>query len=786
MNPGLFHAATLLVALPALSSASVLGDWRFEDSPGFLADSGASARTLTVPQAGFSQSASAGAFLGKAAVLSGGGYATTPDDAVWTDTSMSVEVLFNAGNAASTSTQVLVGHWNATGSQRSWMLGLNTGKVRLLQSGDGIDSSISDVLGVVSNKDYYLALRLDGTSGTIYLKNLTDSTAMVSVSVTGLSSLKNSSEPLAIGSTSQPGSPFTGLIGRVIIHDEVIADETMLYPPPPPVPPAPNALAQGFNGGWYEITDGQGSYPNKYGGGTATYPQQIGPMAIYAPSANKTFFVFGGSNKGPSEINTTTYHSISYYDHGTRQVARPRILIDKQTTDAHDNPSLCIDPQGYLWVFSNTHGETRRSHIWKSTSPYDITTFTEVPLNTAVFPNNRFNYGSPWYVPGHGFMLLYTRYNAGDRDLYVTTSPDGVTWTTPSQFAHVADGQYQLSWQHGQTVGTAFDVHLGSSDNRTNLYYLQTSDFGATWTKADGTAVSLPLTTVANAALIRDYDAENKNVYLKDLNFDASGRPVILFLTTSSALPGPATRSLNTARWDGSQWTIRPVVSSDHNYDHGSLYIEPDGTWRVIGPFINGPQAYGTGGEVAVWTSSDQGLNWQLARQLTSGSAFNHSYVRRPLNAQDDFYGLWADGDAFEPSASRMYFTDKYSDALLRLPATMAGAFALPEVVTVFDPTGDPDGDGQSTESEYAASTHPRNNASVFQISSAQLTAGQMTFQFPSVPGKSYRVMTSETLMAGSWQTLQSGIAGTGVPITITRPVASPHLRLFYRVEIEP
>ena len=32
----------------------------------------------------------------------------------------------------------------------------------------------------------------------------------------------------------------------------------------------------------------------KYSGGTATYPQQHAPIAIYAKAADKTFFVFGG------------------------------------------------------------------------------------------------------------------------------------------------------------------------------------------------------------------------------------------------------------------------------------------------------------------------------------------------------------------------------------------------------------------------------------------------------------------------------------------------------------
>ena len=124
-----------------------------------------------------------------------------------------------------------------------------------------------------------------------------------------------------------------------------------------------------------------------------------------------------------------------------------------------------------------------------------------------------------------------------------------------------------------------------------------------------------------------------------------------------------------------------------------------------------------------------------------------------------------------------MFCTDKHSDALLRLSATVAGETALPEVVTVFNPTGDPDGDGQTTGSEFAAGTHPRDGASVFRISSVQVEAGVMAIEFPSVTGKNYRVMISETLMADSWEILQEGIVGTGATIPITAPArrfASP------------
>src|SRR5690606_29206246 len=109
--------------------------------------------------------------------------------------------------------------------------------------------------------------------------------------------------------------------------------------------------------------------------------------------------------------------------------------------------------------------------------------------------------------------------------------------------------------------------------------------------------------------------------------------------------------------WTGARWATHDVTASDHNYDTGSLYVDGD-RWTIVGPTRTGPQPYGTGGEVAVWTSENRGRDWQLLRQVTTDSQFNHSYVRRPRNARDPFFGFWADGDPHKLSESRLYFTN--------------------------------------------------------------------------------------------------------------------------------
>ena len=93
------------------------------------------------------------------------------------------------------------------------------------------------------------------------------------------------------------------------------------------------------------------------------------------------------------------------------------------------------------------------------------------------------------------------------------------------------------------------------------------------------------------------------------------------------------------------------------------------GLWRLIAPTEPGPQYWGTGGEMAIWISRDQGQHWEMRKQLTRGSHFNHTYARRPVNAHPDFYAFWADGNPDQFSESRLYFIDQTGDRVWVLPS---------------------------------------------------------------------------------------------------------------------
>ncbi|HOW72652.1 MAG TPA: BNR-4 repeat-containing protein [Phycisphaerae bacterium] len=437
-----------------------------------------------------------------------------------------------------------------------------------------------------------------------------------------------------------------------------------------------NGKDDGYRGIWYMNQPSNDEYVYKYSGGLGTYCANHLPFAWHVPAVKKTFFVYGGTTR---DSNQRLTHMVSFYDHETGMVPRPTILLDKKTSDAHDNPVLSIDEKGHLWVFSSSHGRGRPSYISRSKEPHRIDGFD------LIWTGN-FSYPQPAYLPGHGFLFLHTYYNPG-RTVCMFTSPDGVNWSERRLLLSIGEGHYQVSGpMGGGRIGTSFMYHpKGKGVNwRTNLYYMESSDFGKTWKTAGGEGLQLPLTEIVNPALVQEYESKGLLVYIQDITHDAEGRPVILYTTSKGYESGPENgpRHWTTAHWTGSAWEIRSGdILADNNYDTGSIYIEAPDLWRIIGPSQDGPQAFNTGGEVAMWISRDQGKSWKLTRQMTTGSKYNHTYLRRPVNANPDFYGFWADGHARQPSDSRLYFCNQAGD-VFRLPVTMSGDSAKPEKVS--------------------------------------------------------------------------------------------------------
>ncbi len=442
-----------------------------------------------------------------------------------------------------------------------------------------------------------------------------------------------------------------------------------------------NRKIDGYRGIWFTL--GQFSkYGDKFSGGLATNTANRSPLAIYVPKVDKTFFVYGGTT-GENEKHLLCM--IGCFDHASGTLGKPTVVCDKNgVNDPHDNPCLCVDGEGYLWVFVAGRGTIRPGFKYKSVKPYDIDSFERISVDEMCYPQ-------PKFLEGKGFLNLFTKYRGG-RQLYFQTSSDGAKWSEDHLLAAMKRkgdknaGHYQISDMQGERIGVFFNWHPnGNVDFRTNIYYIQTTDFGKTWTDIRGNRLSIPVTDVDSSSLVEDFFSRKINVYLKDMTFDEHGNPIALFVSGTGHEPGPEAepREWGVVHWNGDSWKTNRITNSDHNYDSGSIGAAP-GKWCVIAPTENRPQPWGAGGELVRWESSDEGRTWSQTKQITIGSPRNHNYVRKVVNGKSPFQYFWADGDPDRFSKSELYFGDIEGN-VRRLPYTMIRDAQLPEKVLFKD-----------------------------------------------------------------------------------------------------
>ena len=435
-----------------------------------------------------------------------------------------------------------------------------------------------------------------------------------------------------------------------------------------------NAKIDGYRGIWFELNQ-KYEYGDKYSGALGTYTAKHVPLAIYAEEVDKTYFVYGGTTTADEKYLLCM---IGEFDHKTAMVSKPTVVYDKQgISDPHDNPSILIDDEGYIWVFVSGRGRTRPGFKYKSEKPFNIDKFSQITEEEMTYPQ-------AWNT-AFGFFHFFTLYT-GIRQLYFETSKDGMTWTEDKMLAAIPvnegerSGHYQVSSSFdGKVVATFFNRHPnGIVDRRTDLYYVQSTDFGRTWTTVDKLELQIPIREQASPARVVDYASQSKNVYLKDMGFDAEGKPVCLYIRSYGHEPGPRSAPYEwcITKWDGKKWHTSLITTSDHNYDMGSLYISED-TWRIVGPTEEGPQPWGVGGEIAIWQSGNKGETWEKLRTITENSKLSHSYVRRPVNFKAPFCFFWSDGHSHEFSKSELYFGN-FKGEIWKLPYSMKSVHEKP------------------------------------------------------------------------------------------------------------
>ena len=422
--------------------------------------------------------------------------------------------------------------------------------------------------------------------------------------------------------------------------------------PQSPAKPAPET-----RGVWYACGHRVNTLPGQeyvYSGPMATYCAWHRPMAAYAPDVNRTFWVYGNADNAPT---------ITVYDHATGRFAYPVVLGSNPDGDAHRNATIAIDDDGFLVVFYGAHGH--HTHVLRSARPYDVGAWETLPD----LPEPHTSYPQPFMV-NPGELLVSYRHAPGWN--FTTTRDRGRTWAEPRAVVDFgcpseARGCAECSI-YGITIGDTGDyprrVHFAWSRlgggtleeiaskhlwaRRYNIYYACTDDGGRTWRRSDGTPYTLP---IDEEQAEKVYDCGQRGVWLKDIQLDADGRPLVLFI---DSVPETYESRWLVARLLPSAWQMSQVAESDHMYDDGGLLYMAEDDIRVYAP-TTAVQPRQDGGEIEEWRSTDGGKTWANTAHITAGSRYSHNNVKTVFNHQagpGDLQVVWSYGDSVYPPES--------------------------------------------------------------------------------------------------------------------------------------
>ncbi|MCX6864921.1 MAG: hypothetical protein NTV46_01640 [Verrucomicrobia bacterium] len=128
--------------------------------------------------------------------------------------------------------------------------------------------------------------------------------------------------------------------------------------------------------------------------------------------------------------------------------------------------------------------------------------------------------------------------------------------------------------------------------------------------------------------------------------------------------------------------------------------------------------------------------------------------------------------------------TFTYLEAFTPLQVWRQTHFGTPNNIGIAADTADPDGDGRSNISEFAAATDPNNAADVFRVLTATKSGAGFTVTAAGKATRTYVLERNTNLAAGPWTSL--GILG---PLAADGPVvltdnAAPDGKAFYRIQV--
>lgn len=374
------------------------------------------------------------------------------------------------------------------------------------------------------------------------------------------------------------------------------------------------------------------------------------PQALrYNGSNNRTYIAY------QDNVNCNPY--ILYYDHGAASWSAPvNIGSNPIGPDDHGPPVLAVDGSGFIYSFYGAHDSAIK--VKKANGSESIAAWTaKTDVAAGSYPRPRIRSGGTIQVFYRGVDtgVVPTQY-----PLKFAISTDGATtWTTTNLVAYGANfAIYGSVWYETDSkIHVAYMQwpNVNSATVRLNCYYLKSTDGGTTWTKADGTSLSLP---VDDAHAEKVFDSGANECYVWDLKVDSNGAPVIVFNTGPTLGSG----TYKCARWNGSSWDITTITTTHYYLNSCCLDVKSPTNFDCYLTRSGVPSFSGRGGQMERWSTQDTGATWTLSQILTPGCNYKSFAPQMVKDYSNDLRMVWGLGGR---NPSNIAF---YGDAVANVP----------------------------------------------------------------------------------------------------------------------
>ncbi|MBK5305495.1 MAG: BNR-4 repeat-containing protein [Frankiaceae bacterium] len=244
--------------------------------------------------------------------------------------------------------------------------------------------------------------------------------------------------------------------------------------------------------------------------------------------------------------------------------ARRFVLMTDFQVDDHDHPAVLLRPDGRLQAFWSAHngGEL---HTRTSVRPRDISAWGPLGTVPVKAPGDRVStYANPIVLPAER-NRLYVFARSGYEHVTFTSSDDmGRSWS-PAHVLVAEPGQrpYVKYADDGRgTIAMAF-TNGHPAETHSSIYYAAYRAGAVRRTGGQPVAATAQLPIAPRQADLVFASPADRDAWVHDVAFDASGRPRIVFATMPQRGTGP--HDYWYAAWTGSAWLARRITDAGHS-----------------------------------------------------------------------------------------------------------------------------------------------------------------------------------------------------------------------------